>query len=1192
MSDDGTEFLLELAVTSDASEAADGIDELASSAEKAAGSVDKLTASMDKAAEAADKTSTSGDKAAASMDKVAASADEAAGANDKAAAAMAAGATAADEASASHDLAAESILGAGAAADLAAESNAGLATSHDEASRAATGSAAATDELTDATMAGTAATTEHADAVTASGAALDDTTESIAGATAATAAHTEAVTTNTGALTAHQSQVVSSGSALDDTTSGITAQTAALNAHGAAAEKSGKKLEKASKVGRDIILGGVAVAGDAVYNAAKFQSLGNQLESGAGVSAKNLPTVEKGILQLADQTGDTDSDLMSSAYMVGSAGFDDPKQMLDIVRASTEAATETGASAGDVGDAVTSILHDYHLSGTKATGVSNALVETVSRGKMHMGDLAEALPTVIPIAEAQHIGYQQILGAIATQTAGGTSADEAAIQTRALIQGITGMQGSAGQSAEAEQLGLDPNKISSDIGKAGLTGTLDTISKGILKNMGASGSVELGAMNKNAQQQADLKTEMANMTAPERAIAEKYASGGYTATTFRTAYDSKDKGVLTTFASNYDRDNNFSKQLQAGLSTNQTYTTALKTLLGTQTGEMAALQLVGSNKTALDSNIAAISKSSKDNDVVQGWATYQKTFNAQMKEAEESLKSLDIEFGQVLMPDVEKGLHALEDVGHYFEKNKGELEALIAVLGTVGAAFVAAFAYSKIKNTISHLQSAVSDIKNMGSKISNLFGGGSSKTPSSTDSAANPASTTEQTEATDPLIEAGTSLQEAASALIEAAEKLSMSGGLGGGNPESDVENNATRSAETDAEGAGAGVGEDAGVVGAGGLAAKGAGAGAEGAEVAGVGAEGGELGGAGLLAGAGGASAILPAAIAGYAGYKIGSALNKHFHISDHAASGIEDVLGLKAKTGIAENDTDPLSKAALEAVKKRGGNVDDEYLHDTSTGKIVLKKGTKSQDAELATAASKYGITSDPTKAETKKHDEIKSYLDAMHKDALAKTAFTGAGGSDVGKAELLASVGDMLVKAPLKDAKKTSSNLDAPGLAGNYQGLFPKGTGPTAAQLSAANTAGTKAYDAQVKKTGTATDAQLNLAGDAAARAQRASLIADAAKTKSDMDKMTAAAATGHSDAEKLSSVMSKVESDSRGQEASLRSGLPQIVAGLHTPVQQHIEVTISGVNDPAQIWAKLRPYISQQSGKNGGSGITVR
>src|SRR6185437_4587955 len=134
-----------------------------------------------------------------------------------------------------------------------------------------------------------------------------------------------------------------------------------------------------------------------------------------------------------------------------SAGFHGA-QGLQVLKAAAEGGELGSAELATVANALTAVLNAYNLPASKATAVTNQLVATVAAGKMHMQDLAAAISTVLPVANAVGISFDQIGGALATMTAQGVSADEGTQQLVNLIKSFSAPTASA--TAAMAQFGI------------------------------------------------------------------------------------------------------------------------------------------------------------------------------------------------------------------------------------------------------------------------------------------------------------------------------------------------------------------------------------------------------------------------------------------------------------------------------------------------------------------------------------------------------------------------------------------------------------------------------------------------------------------------------------------------------------------------------------------------------------------
>jgi TP901 family phage tail tape measure protein len=200
----------------------------------------------------------------------------------------------------------------------------------------------------------------------------------------------------------------------------------------AADEASGKIEDKTSKIGSAFSkLGkyaleagvgiGAAVSVYSVKAAADFQSSMTQLVTGAGESQKNIKAVSAGILNMAEQVGQTPAALASGMYLIESAGYHGAAG-LKVLKASAEGAATGGAQMSTVADALTTAMHDYNIPADKANSVTSALIETVASGKTNLEALAGSLGKVMPQAAALGISFPNVTGAMATMTNAGLSA--------------------------------------------------------------------------------------------------------------------------------------------------------------------------------------------------------------------------------------------------------------------------------------------------------------------------------------------------------------------------------------------------------------------------------------------------------------------------------------------------------------------------------------------------------------------------------------------------------------------------------------------------------------------------------------------------------------------------------------------------------------------------------------------------
>ena len=454
--------------------------------------------------------------------------------------------------------------------------------------------------------------------------------------------------------------------ALDEASKTFKTVAASADESGAAVEESNDKFGGASPVLLATAAAAAMVALKCIDMGAKFQTGMETLVTGAGESQSALGMVSNGILDMAVKTGTSTTQLTSGMYMIESAGFHGAAG-LQVLTAAAEGAKVGQADLGDVGNALTDVLNDYHEPASKAVSVTDQLVATVSAGKMKMSDLAGSLSNVVPLASSAGISFAQVAGAIATMTGHGMSADQA---TQDLSNTIRSLQApNAVAVKEMQSLGLNSTNVSMQLGKLGLTGTLSELTTAITSHMGPAGTVLQNAFATSTTAAADAKTMIASMPASLQKLATSFQSGSLTSTQWKA--DLKNltpvqAGLMNQFAGVADKTHTFNSLLASGGPAAQTYNDALEKMTGGATGLGTSLMLTGENSATFAGNVAAIGKAgqstSKD---VTGWSTITGTLSFKLDQAREVVETLGIRIGTILLPVAGKLVGSFMDIVHW-----------------------------------------------------------------------------------------------------------------------------------------------------------------------------------------------------------------------------------------------------------------------------------------------------------------------------------------------------------------------------------------------------------------------------------------------------------------------------------------------------------------------------------------------
>lgn len=449
--------------------------------------------------------------------------------------------------------------------------------------------------------------------------------------------------------------------------------------------ESSSHFQKLATVGKAALAataaGAVAVGVESLKMAGDFQASTNVLVTAAGESTKNIGMIRQGILDIAKETGTTWENLTEGMYQVEKAGYRGADG-LKVLRAAAEGAREENAQLSDVTNAMTSVMASYHLKATDSVRVMNALKTAAGEGKMTMEEFAASLSTVIPVASANRISFAQVSGAIATLTQHGTSADEATQELSNTIRSLSAPNRVA--QNEMQQLGLKVNDVSKNLGKRGLTGTISLLVNAITSHMGPAGLVLQNSFNQSKSAAADAQVMFTKLGPAGEKLAEGYQKGSLSLKEFNKevkALPGPQAALVKQWETLNNKAHGFNALLRSGDPAAETFTSALRKMMGGATGMNTALMLSGENMAGFKTRVAAVQKSMDDNaKSVEGWTATSKLLNVQIDKVKQTVEAWMIELGTKLIPLVERATAWLNQ----------HRQVLIALAGTIGGALVVA----------------------------------------------------------------------------------------------------------------------------------------------------------------------------------------------------------------------------------------------------------------------------------------------------------------------------------------------------------------------------------------------------------------------------------------------------------------------------------------------------------------------
>jgi hypothetical protein len=469
--------------------------------------------------------------------------------------------------------------------------------------------------------------------------------------------------------------------------SAAQARAAELQAEGSkAAEGSAGGWSKAGMVMATVGVGAALVGAKLVKSAGDFQDATTHLVTDAGETAKNLSMVQSGMLAIAAQTGTSATQLNDAMYHIESAGYHGAAG-LTMLKTAAEGAKVGGADLDTVSRTLVGTMNAYGMSAKQSTSFMNQLIATVGAGDMRMQDLASALSAVAPLAAAAHISFAQVGGAIATMTAQGMSAQQS---TQNLANAIRSLQKPNAQAVkEMQQMGLNSNDVAQNLGKRGLTGTIEMLTQSITSHMGSSGQVLWSAFQNAKTAAADAQVEIKAMPANLQKLAQEFLNGSISAKTWTAdlkGLPPMQAKLMTQFATTAEKTKSFNSLLASGSPAAQTYTGALAQMMGGATGLNVALMLSGGRMATFQQNVATVADAAKKGGSnVDNWSTIQKTFNQQVAETKQSVESAGIAIGTALLPAVQSTMKQIVAVVTPISEWVSHNKDLVATVGKIAA---------------------------------------------------------------------------------------------------------------------------------------------------------------------------------------------------------------------------------------------------------------------------------------------------------------------------------------------------------------------------------------------------------------------------------------------------------------------------------------------------------------------------
>ena len=281
----------------------------------------------------------------------------------------------------------------------------------------------------------------------------------------------------------------------------------------------GKKATSAGKsLSTNLTLPMVAAGAAALKSAIGFESSMTKIQSLVGLSAEAVAGFAEDVKGLAGETARAPQELADAMFFVTSAGLRGA-EATEVLEASAKAAAVGLGETAVIADLATSALNAYGAENLSATDATDVLTAAVREGKLDASELAASMGSVLPVASAMGVNFNEVGAAFAAMSRTGTNAAEAATQIRAIM--VTLLKPSVQADKALADMGLSAAELRTQMREKGLLSTLQTLADEFDGNSEAAAAVfgnvralvgVMDLMGSGAETTADIFSNMADVT--------------------------------------------------------------------------------------------------------------------------------------------------------------------------------------------------------------------------------------------------------------------------------------------------------------------------------------------------------------------------------------------------------------------------------------------------------------------------------------------------------------------------------------------------------------------------------------------------------------------------------------------------------------------------------------------------------
>lgn len=165
---------------------------------------------------------------------------------------------------------------------------------------------------------------------------------------------------------------------------------------------------------------------------AEFETALAKLSTLVDTSVYPMADIKAQLVELSNETGVAVGALAEAAYQARSAGVD-AADVISFVSTATKTSVAGFTDSATAVDVLTTALNAYKLEGSEAERVASMLVKTQDEGKTSVGELAQNMGRIIPVAAAYNVSLENLNTSYALLTKNGTNTRIATTNLSAML---------------------------------------------------------------------------------------------------------------------------------------------------------------------------------------------------------------------------------------------------------------------------------------------------------------------------------------------------------------------------------------------------------------------------------------------------------------------------------------------------------------------------------------------------------------------------------------------------------------------------------------------------------------------------------------------------------------------------------------------------------------------------------------